>query len=29
MYYRRKILLALIEVFGGSLPSTDCEKILI
>ncbi|GMV34709.1 MAG: hypothetical protein AMXMBFR60_25380 [Chloroflexota bacterium] len=28
MYYRRKILLALIEVFGGSLPSTDCEKLL-
>ena len=28
MYYRRKILLALIEVFGGSLPNTDCEKLL-
>jgi uncharacterized protein (DUF488 family) len=28
MYYRRKILLALIEVFGGSLKSTDCEKFL-
>jgi uncharacterized protein (DUF488 family) len=28
MYYRRKILLALIEVFGDSLPSTDCEKLL-
>jgi uncharacterized protein (DUF488 family) len=28
MYYRRNILLALIEVFGGSLPSTDCEKLL-
>jgi uncharacterized protein (DUF488 family) len=28
MYYRRKILLALIEVFGGSLPGTDCEKLL-
>jgi len=28
MYYRRKIFLALIEVFGGSLPSTDCEKLL-
>jgi hypothetical protein len=28
MYYRRKILLALLEVFGGSLPSTDCEKLL-
>lgn len=28
MYYRRKILLALIEVFGGSLQNTDCEKLL-
>jgi uncharacterized protein (DUF488 family) len=28
MYYRRKILLALIEVFGGSLKNTDCEKLL-
>jgi uncharacterized protein (DUF488 family) len=28
MYYRRKILLALLEVFGGSLQSTDCEKLL-
>ena len=28
MYYRRKIILALIEVFGGSLQSTDCEKLL-
>lgn len=28
MCYRRKIILALIEVFGGSLPSTDCEKLL-
>lgn len=28
MYYRRKILLALIEVFGGSLQNTDCEKPL-
>lgn len=28
MYYRRKILLALIEVFGGSLQSADCEKLL-
>jgi len=28
MYYRRKTLLALIEVFGGSLQSTDCEKLL-
>jgi len=28
MYYRRKILLALIEVFGGNLKNTDCEKLL-
>ena len=28
MYYRRKILLALIEAFGGSLKNTDCEKLL-
>jgi uncharacterized protein (DUF488 family) len=28
MYYRRKVLLALLEVFGGSLQSTDCEKLL-
>lgn len=28
MYYRRKILLAIIEVFGGSLKNTDCEKLL-
>ncbi|HET9588354.1 MAG TPA: hypothetical protein VFO91_06165, partial [Anaerolineales bacterium] len=28
MYYRRKLLLALIEVFGGNLKSTDCEKLL-
>lgn len=28
MYYRRKILLALLEVFGGSLQNTDCEKLL-
>lgn len=28
MYYRRKILLALIEVFEGSLKKTDCEKML-
>jgi uncharacterized protein (DUF488 family) len=28
MYYRRKILLALIEAFGGSLQSMDCEKLL-
>jgi uncharacterized protein (DUF488 family) len=28
MYYRRKVLLALIEVFGSTLKSTDCEKLL-
>src|SRR3990172_11049499 len=28
MYYRRKLLLALLEVFGGSLKRTDCEKLL-
>ncbi len=28
MYYRRKLLLALIEVFGGNLGNTDCEKLL-
>jgi len=28
MYYRRKVLLALLEVFGGSLKSTDCQKLL-
>ena len=28
MYYRRKLLLALIEVFDGNLKSTDCEKLL-
>lgn len=28
MFYRRKILLALIEVFGGSLTKTDCQKLL-
>jgi len=28
MYYRRKVLLALIEVFGGNLRNTDCEKLL-
>jgi len=28
MYYRRKILLALIEVFGGELDNTDFEKLL-
>jgi uncharacterized protein (DUF488 family) len=28
MYYRRKLLLALLEVFDGSLKRTDCEKLL-
>lgn len=28
MFYRRKLLLALIEVFGGSLRKTDCQKLL-
>ena len=28
MYYRQKILLGLIEAFGGSLPRTDCQKLL-
>jgi uncharacterized protein (DUF488 family) len=28
MYYRRKVLLSLIEVYGGSLKRTDCEKLL-
>ncbi len=28
MFYRRKILLALLEVFGGSLAKTDCQKVV-
>lgn len=28
MYYRRKLLLALLEVFDGNLNNTDCEKLL-
>ncbi len=28
VFYRRKILLALLEVFGGSLTRTDCQKLL-
>ena len=28
MYYRRKLLLALLEVFDGNLSNTDCEKLL-
>jgi uncharacterized protein (DUF488 family) len=28
VFYRRKILLALLEVFGGSLAKTDCQKLM-
>lgn len=28
MLYRRKIILALLEAFGGSLKRTDCQKLL-
>ena len=28
MYYRRKVLLALIETFDGALKKTDCQKLL-
>jgi uncharacterized protein (DUF488 family) len=28
MYYRRKILLALLQIFGGSLTKTDLQKYL-
>lgn len=28
MFYRRKILLALLEAFDGSLTKTDCQKLL-
>jgi hypothetical protein len=28
VYYRRKVLLALLEAFGGRLGKTDCEKLL-
>lgn len=28
MFYRRKLLLALIEVFGGQLQNTDLQKLL-
>jgi uncharacterized protein (DUF488 family) len=28
MYYRRKLLLALLEVFDGNLDETDCELLL-
>ncbi len=29
MFYRRKVLLALIEAFGGSLTTTDCHNLLM
>jgi len=29
MYYRRKIILTLIERFGGELKSTDFQKLLL
>lgn len=29
MFYRRKILLALIEAFGGTLSEIDCQKLLL
>ncbi len=28
MYYRQKILLSLVESFGGSLSNTDCQKLI-
>jgi uncharacterized protein (DUF488 family) len=28
MYYRRKILLALVEAFGGKLKRTECQKLV-
>jgi uncharacterized protein (DUF488 family) len=28
MFYRRKILIALLEAFGGSLTKTDCQKLI-
>lgn len=28
MFYRRKILLALLEAFGGSLAKADCQKLM-
>ena len=28
MYYRRKVLLALVEASGGTLNRTDCQKLL-
>ncbi len=29
MYYRRKVLLALVEVFGGQMRKTDCQKLML
>lgn len=29
MFYRRKILLALLEAFDGSLTKTDCQKLIL
>jgi uncharacterized protein YwgA len=29
VFYRRKILLALLEVFGGALAKTDCQKLML
>ena len=29
MFYRRKIVLALLEAFGGSLAPTDCQNLLL
>lgn len=28
MYYRRKVILAVLEAFGGELPRTDLQKLL-
>src|SRR5579862_4691312 len=28
MYYRRKVLLALLEIFGGTLAPIDCYKLM-
>src|SRR6266702_6096361 len=28
VFYRRKILLALLEAFGGSLSKNDCQNLL-
>jgi uncharacterized protein (DUF488 family) len=29
MFYRRKILLALVEAFGGAISEIDCQKLLL